>query len=64
MNEIISTLVELWRFDIWVFSQWWVYAPCFIPATFYLMFFFLKWMVITAPAWLPIAVIIAIWRAK
>lgn len=53
MNRILETLIRLWEFDVWVFSQWWLYAPLLIPAALYLAFFFVKWMVLTAPLWLP-----------
>jgi hypothetical protein len=51
----MSTLLSFWLFDIWVFSQWWLYAPLLIPAFFYTIFFFIKWIVLTAPIWLPIS---------
>ena len=58
METIIDTLTSLWLFDIWVFSQWWLYVPLLIPALVYLAFFFVKWVVITAPIWLPLLIII------
>lgn len=57
MNEVFQILLSCWKFDIMVFSKWWLYAPFLIPAMFYLAFFFVKWIVLTAPAWLPIAII-------
>ena len=62
LNQIAQTLIELWQFDVWVFSQWWLYAPFLIPALFYLSFFFLKWAVLTAPVWLPVAIVIGAFR--
>lgn len=39
------------KFDLWVFSQWWLYAPLLIPFSLYLVFFFLKWTILTTPIW-------------
>jgi len=58
MSEIIETLVSLWKFDVEVFSNPWMYWPLCIPAGCYLAFFFLKWVVLTAPVWLPAVIII------
>jgi hypothetical protein len=64
VNAVIERLVELWEFDVWVFSQWWLYAPLLIPASAYLSFFFLKWVVLTAPVWMPVSIVIRAWRGK
>lgn len=58
MQRVIDELVNQWLFDVAVFSHWWLYAPLLIPAVCYLAFFLLKWMVLTAPVWFPIAIII------
>jgi len=62
MKEVADIIIDLWKYDISVFGQWWLYAPFLIPAMCYLSFFFLKWTVITAPLWLPIAILITIFR--
>jgi len=64
MNEITDTLIRLWKYDIEVFSQTWMYIPFLIPALAYLGFFFVKWTVLTAPVWLPFYVIFSAlnWR--
>jgi hypothetical protein len=64
MNEITDTLIRLWKYDIEVFSQPWMYIPFLIPPLFYLGFFFVKWAVLTAPVWLPFYVIFSAlnWR--
>lgn len=58
LNEVIRVLFECWLFDLWVFSQWWLYAPLLIPAICYLVFFFIKWLVLTTPVWLPVSLIV------
>lgn len=50
----LKVLWDCFQFDIGVFSTPWVYA-CLVPIMFYLMFFVLKWMVLTLPIWLPIS---------
>jgi hypothetical protein len=62
MNEITHTLIELWKYDIEVFSQPWIYWPFCVPALAYLSFFFAKWVAITAPIWLPFVIIIRSFR--
>lgn len=43
---------EMFKYDMEVFSQGWIYAWCLVPATFYLVFFIIKWIVITLPFWI------------
>jgi phosphate/sulfate permease len=62
INEIIKTLFELWKYDVEIFSEWWLYAPVLIPAMAYLLFFFLKWTVLTAPIWLPFYIVLNCFR--
>lgn len=58
MDRIIDIYMRCFEFDVWVFSQWWLYAPLCIPAFLYLTFFYLKWGVLTAPLWLPLNLIL------
>jgi hypothetical protein len=58
MMGVLETLSVLWQFDIWVFSQWWLYAPLFIPFFFYMMFFMLKWVILTLPVWMPVCIVL------
>ena len=53
MESILNTLLSWYTFDLWVFTQWWVYA-FILPIVFYLPFFLLKWAIVTAPIWLPL----------
>jgi hypothetical protein len=52
MEAIITILSSWFLFDLWFFSQWWAYV-FILPILFYIPFFFLKWIVITAPLWIP-----------
>jgi len=61
-DKIIEILFNLWKYDIEVFSQPWMYYWLCIPAATYLAFFFIKWSVLTAPIWLPISIIIKSFR--
>jgi hypothetical protein len=47
----VNFLWQTFQVDIWVFSQWWMYAPLCIPVIGYLVFFCIKWFVITLPVW-------------
>jgi len=62
MNEVIDVLVSFWLFDVAVFSSPWLYIPFLIPFMFYLMFFFIKWSLLTAPLWLPLKILITAWK--
>jgi len=57
MPEVLQILIDLWKFDVKVFSSPWLYIPFLIPAAGYLAFFFLKWTVLTSPVWLPLRLI-------
>jgi len=50
----LNKLYELFTYDIGVMSQGWMYYWLLIPITFYLVLFIVKWIVLTAPIWLPI----------
>lgn len=56
-----DVLYELWLFDIEVMSQPWMYWLVF-PAIAYVMFFVAKWMFITLPVWLPMAMIVGVFK--
>lgn len=58
LEKILNTLTEQWLFDVYVFSQWWLYVPLAIPAVLYLSFFILKWVFLTLPLWIPFYMIL------
>ena len=53
-NAYVTLLWNSFQVDLHVFSQWWLYAPLFIPAIGYAVFFFLKWGILLIPIWLPL----------
>lgn len=59
-------LFDLWwrcyEYDVAVFSEPWMYIPFLVPVTLYLVFFFLKWMVLTLPVWLPMKIIVSMFQ--
>lgn len=57
IDQIAQMLFEFWKFDMMIYSQWWMYAPLLIPVLFYTVFFMMKWSIITAPVWLPFSII-------
>jgi hypothetical protein len=61
IERICETLIRQWEYDIAVMSQPWMYWYL-VPILLYVAFFFLKWAVLTAPAWLPFALIIQSFR--
>lgn len=59
IDIVLKTLLDMWLFDVEVFSSKWMYIPLCIPAMFYMMFFMLKWSIITFPFWLPVVILIS-----
>jgi len=57
IERIMEVLIEQWEYDIAVMSQQWMYWCFLVPILFYVVFFLLKWALLTAPAWLPCALI-------
>jgi len=58
MNEIARILLEQYQFDVSVMSQPWMYWWLLLPITAYVAFFLVKWAMLTAPLWLPIALVL------
>ena len=54
-QNYFNLLWESFQYDIEVFSQWWMYTHLLIPATFYLVFFIVKWIVLTFPIWFSVS---------
>jgi hypothetical protein len=54
LDKIFEFLYQQWLWDINNMSQPWMYWCLLIPITAYVMFFIIKWSVLTAPIWLPI----------
>ena len=64
MDKLIDLLYRCFAYDVEVLSQPWLYWCLLIPACCYMMFFFMKWTVLTAPLWLPFAIVTALWAKK
>ena len=52
--QYLNMLYPLFQYDISILSQKWMIFTI-IPAALYLIFFFIKWAVLTTPLWLPIS---------
>jgi hypothetical protein len=61
---VLAVLTEQWIWDVEVFSNPWMYYLLLIPVMFYVPFFFMKWMVLTTPFWLPIFIVITAIRRR
>lgn len=68
LNEIFEGYVEvlyrLWLFDVEIMSNPWMYIPFLIPIVLYLIFFVIKWAILTTPLWLPFRIIIRSFFSK
>jgi len=63
MDRVFETLIQQWEYDIAVMSQPWMYWYV-MPIAIYMVFFLIKWMLITFPAWMPLFVLIRAIREK
>lgn len=54
LDQLITRLIDLWMADIQVLTTPWVYLWV-LPALLYLPFMILKWLMLTVPVWLPLA---------
>lgn len=57
MDKVLDILYGFYIYDLEVLSQQWIYWTI-IPGIVYLIFFVLKWAVLTLPVWLPIKIIL------
>ena len=62
-EKYLNLLLELFQYDINVMSQPWMYYFV-LPIIGYLIFFFIKWAVLTAPVWLPFSIIVGAVRTS
>jgi hypothetical protein len=58
LHKYLEFLWNSFQYDIQVFSHGWLYYWLLIPAFGYFVFFIFKWIVLMAPLWLPIGIII------
>jgi len=59
IKSYFTILLDLFKSDVEILSNPWMYIPFLIPACFYLVFFFIKWTILTTPMWLPINIIVS-----
>ncbi len=57
LTAYFNLLWSSFQWDIHYLSQPWMYFCLLIPAICYLVFFFVKWIVLTVPIWLPFRLI-------
>lgn len=57
INQYLQLLLSMFQYDVKVFSQVWIYAWVLVPAFVYFIFFIFKWVVLTAPIWVPFRMI-------
>ncbi len=63
IERYLSILLALFEKDIAIMSQPWMYYFV-VPILAYVIFFFIKWAVLTAPVWTPFALVFSPFRAK
>jgi hypothetical protein len=62
MQQILDMLASQWLFDVNALSQPWMYWWALVPAVAYASFMFLKWVVLTMPVWVPLAIVVLIFK--
>jgi hypothetical protein len=60
IEKYLDFLWNCFQSDIHIFSLSWLYYYLLIPAAGYFVFFILKWIVLTIPMWMPVAIIIRV----
>lgn len=63
IEKYLSILLAMFENDMAVMSQPWMYYFV-LPIIGYLIFFFIKWAVLTAPIWIPFTIIFNPIKAK
>ena len=53
----LNILFAMFKYDLDVFTshKWIIYTV--VPGVIYLVFFFVKWLVLTTPVWMPFSII-------
>jgi hypothetical protein len=64
LEQYVSLLWSMFQRDLTIFSHPWMYYWLLVPALCYLVFFFVKWTVLTTPIWLPIALALSPLRMR
>jgi len=59
IDNYLALLWTAFQYDYDVFSKPWLYA-WLVPVFFYLVFFIVKWVVLTLPVWLPCYIVLRI----
>ena len=60
--QYVNMLYSMFQYDIGILSQKWMIFTV-VPAVFYMVFFFIKWVVLTTPLWMPLTIILSAGRS-
>ena len=56
-HKYLGLIWRCFEYDIHIYTRWWMYAFILVPAIGYTIFFFLKWVILFAPIWYPLYLI-------
>lgn len=62
-QKYFEILLSMFQYDMEVFSKPWLYYTV-LPVIGYLIFFFVKWIVLTTPFWMPFSMILGVARSS
>lgn len=62
LDQVLQILINQWMYDIDMFAHllttWYHYL--WLGPLIYIMFFFTKWIILTAPLWLPVWMVVEV----
>ena len=62
-EKYFEILLGMFQYDMEIMSKpWMIYT--IVPIVGYLVFFFVKWAVLTAPIWMPFTIILSALRVR
>jgi hypothetical protein len=62
-EKYFEILLSMFQYDMDAMSKPWMYYTI-VPIIGYFIFFLFKWAALTAPAWMPFAIVAGMFRAK
>jgi len=62
-EKYFEILLKMFEYDMAMMAQPWMYYTV-VPILGYLVFFFVKWVVLTMPMWMPFTIVISAATAR
>jgi hypothetical protein len=59
LHDIGTFFWQCFQYDVQIFSKPWLYYTI-LPAIGYLIFFLVKWCILTTPLWVPVTIVLRV----